>query len=331
MSTELNVNDDDAIEAALLAEDREHGRVDDEAGDEPAAQTDAEGQNKDQNQVQDEAPAQAAKPAGEEPAAEAAPAAAEAPAAEPVKPAGIASKDGKAVLPYAALKGARAETKHEREKRLEVEAERDALRQQLADYKAGKAPEADAISDEYLKEVEADFPQLAPLVKTIRATSKEVETLRASKAPAAKEEADDSDPLQEAIDSVPLLATWQAEDPEKFGRAVAIDRALEGSPKWQGKPLAERFAHVARQVATEFDIQIHDNTPPPTPPTKAKQDPEKAIQSATRVAPNTLSDFKGGAPDAQRDSIDRLPAHRQMSQVAKMSDADIDAWLAKVG
>lgn len=324
MNSFLNM-DDAAIEAELEAEDREYGRG--EAVEvEAQADTDAEPEE------EAEADSQETEPVAEEVVEAAAEESEATKPEEPAKPLGIASKDGKGLLPYAALKGARAETRRERDLRSQVESERDALKQQLEDLRAGKDPEAGEITEEYLQGVEADFPALIPLIKTMRATSKEVETLRAKATQVTVREAEtEDDPVQEAIDSVPLLAEWQAADPEKWERAKAIDRAFEGSPKWKDKPLAARFAHVAKQVADEFDIKSEADTPPLTTPTKPRQDPEKAIQSAKRAAPNTMSDFKGGSADSPDLSIDKMPANRQLSHVMKLSDAEIEAWLAKSG
>jgi hypothetical protein len=312
--SELNMDDDAAMEAAMEAEDREHGKQAEPKAEEAEEQVEAQ--------------------AEAEPEAEATEVAAEAatepePEAEPAKPAGVASKDGKAVLPYAALKGARAETRREREMRAQVEAERDALKQQLEQLKAGKSePEVDPLA-----ELVDDFPAAKALVDEVRALRAQVQVKATPTAPTAAAAAaavDADDPVQEAIDSVPLLAGWQAADPEKWARATALDNAIKGSPKWQSKSLEERFAHVAKLVADEFDIQ----TPEPASqakPTKARQDPDAVVQGAKRTAPNTLSDFKGGSSDSSQASIDRLSPRAMTSRAMDMTDDEIDRWLAKVG
>lgn len=295
-----------AENAAMAAENAEHGMLAD--GD-----------------VADEAADPEAKQ--DEPAAVAEETAAEA-VAEPAtaKATVVLGKDGTTVLPYGALKGARRETQQMR-----VRAER--AEQELADLKAGKtATDADGneLTDEYLAEVAADFPQLAPLVKAVQISAK------AAPKAAERDQSDDNeaadDPLQDAIDAVPLLAGWQAEDPEKWERAKALDRALDGSPKWKGKPLEERFAHVSRLVAAEYDIQVEQQAAaPPAIPTTSRKTPEQAIQSATRAAPNTLSDFKSGATDASRESIERMAPVQQVNKFERMSDDEIDAYLRKAG
>jgi hypothetical protein len=260
----------------------------------------------------------------------------------PEKPApaasGVMSKDGKTVLPFAVVQSARAEKKAERDARLAAEAERDALRQQLEDLKAGKTPTStvDDPLEAEIAEASVDFPLLGKLYEQNKELRKEVQAM-AKKAPAADTHTDaheksPADALQDDIDAVPVLATWQATDPEKFQRAQAIDVALHGSPKWRDKPRAERFAQVARQVAEEFDLQI-DEPPAPTPTktTPSRPDPKAVIAKAARAAPNTLSDFKNGAPDAGQERLERMPVTRQVARMAEMSDDEIDAYLARVG
>jgi hypothetical protein len=313
VATDLDDDDKEmaALEAAMAAEDQAHG-AGQVAGDEPATENaPAEGETTEQ--------------AAEPPVVETAPA----PAADPDKPAepaavvaGVLAKDGKTVLPYGALKGARREAQTYRQRAERAE-------QELADLKAGKKPEADAdaLTPEELAEMATDFPQLGKLARIVAKVSSQ----QAAPTPQAAEPDDDADPVQEAIDAVPLLADWQAGDADKFAAAIAADNALRNSPKWKDQPLTARFAHVAKLVAAEYDIQTPAAAASPTPAPTNRKNPEAVIQAAARAAPNTLSDLKGGAPDPSRDSIDRMPAAQQMRRMEDMSDAEIDAYLRKVG
>ncbi len=355
MSTNLSDLDPDspefeaALEAAQEAEDAER---------EASAQ--AEGTATDDTGDADEnADPEAAKPAvveAQEPAPE--PAAAEpAKAAEPAaaspatpKVAGVSSKDGKTVLPYAALQ---AERRAARSAAGRAEAAERALaetRQQLEDLKAGKQPppkasELEGMTEAELEEIKQDFPGMAKLVDVALATARQLAELKKAGKSAAGEaaataEQDEEAEAEEAIDSNPVLLGWMT-DPkhaDKFERAKVLDRALEGSPKWKDKPLAERFAHVTKLVADEFDIELPKaDTPEPEPEPQPqatkppKADPTAALQKAQRVAPNTLSDFKGGSADPNSERIENLPAQRMLSRFEDMSDAEIDAHLAKFG
>lgn len=247
-------------------------------------------------------------------------------------PAGVFSKDGKKVLPFAVVQAARHEKAAERQARLAAEARADALEQQLEALKSGKPlpSEDDDPLDAAVAAAAEDVPIVAELHKALKETRKQLQAMQGGKTAQEQEQEPQGNPLQDAIDSVPALAEWQATDAEKFQRAQAIDQALKDSPKWRGKPLAERFAHVARQVADEYDLQIDEDEPQPTPnPNKA--DPRAVVARATRSNPNTLSDFKNGAPDTTPNRIDKLPPARALQRMSTMSDEEIDAHLAKFG
>jgi hypothetical protein len=252
------------------------------------------------------------------------------------KPAGVSSKDGSRVLPYAALQGSRRETQHERAARMAAERERDELRQQLEDLKAGKTTPADQ-----LDELVIDFPQTEVLVTRLRTAEDELAELRKGAAPVSEPAAVDDEPTQilEAIDSVPLLSQWFHADRALFDRAAAFDVVLQTSPKWASRPLAERFAKASRMVAEELDLQVSEEDIPsfgaaqapakPPPPPPAAQ-AAAVIRNAPRVAPNTLSDFKGGAAP-RPDNVDGLSPSRQRDRFAGMSDEQISAYLRSVG
>lgn len=352
MSTNLSELEPDspefeaALDAAQEAEDAER---------EAAAQ--AEGQTTDVGEADDNADPEAAKPAvveakepdpaAADPAKAATPAAA-APATPKV--AGVASKDGKTVLPYAALQAERRAARNAAGRAEAAERALAEARQQLEDLKAGKQPppkasDLEGMTEAELEEIKQDFPSMAKLVDVALATARELATLKKAGKPAAEEaaattEQSEEAEFEEAIDSNPVLLEWMT-DPkhaDKFERAQVLDRALEGSPKWKDKPLAERFAHVTKLVAEEFNIELpkaNEPDPDPEPQPQAtktpKADPTAALQQAQRAVPNTLSDFKGGSADPNSERIENLPAQRMLSRFEDMTDAEIDAHLAKFG
>lgn len=317
---------DAAVEAAQAVEDAER---------EAAARTAAEaGDDQDPpDEGEDEAAA---------PAAEAAPPTTHEPEKQS-KPSGVLSKDGKTVLSFAVVQSARAEKAAERQARLAAEAERDALRQQLEDLKAGKKPaaEADDTLDDEIAEAAADFPLLGRIHEANKQLRTEIEELKLFKqirkdldaegVPDPAPEKNPAEALQDDIDAVPALAEWQAADPEKWARAVELDKALINSPKWRGKSQVERFAHVTTLVADEFDIQTETPAPALKSTTPNRADPKAAIANARRTAPNTLSDFKSGAPEANEARLDRMPPTKALARMEEMSDEEIEAHLAKFG
>lgn len=263
------------------------------------------------------------------------------PATEPEKPAqvaGVLGKDGQ-VLPHSVLKGAREEAKQHRLAKQAAEAEAAQLREKLAAFEKGPAKDMRERAEEGLltdeeREAFADSPvvKLEAAILEMRKLAKPEPTKAEAKP--AQEERSVEDEVQEAIDSVPALATWQASDPVKWKRAVEQDDTLRESPRWKGRPEAERFAYVAQLVqAKRFDDGEDDSLerellgpapPPPSPPkepttpAKGRQDPAKLVEQARRAAPNTLSDFKGGADPG-----------RQSVHYEDMTDDEIEADLRK--
>ncbi len=312
-----------AVIAAQNAEDEATGNTEATPDDEPEGEAQA---------VAKEEPA--------EPAAEAASEPATPPATEPAEPdngaiAGILSADGKRVLPYVALKAERRAANHERRLRETAERERDEALQRIEDLKAGKQPEeADpGLSEEDLEDLKLIGPAGEKAVARLRAAEEQLSRLKPA---AAEPEAEPEDPqqvareaIQEDIDSIPLLLSWQAADPEKFGRAVVLDNALKTSRKWADKPQAERFAHVTKLVADEFDIPFEQA--PRTTTTPAQADPKAVLKQAAREAPNTLSDFKGGAADQSELRIDKMAPAQALARMSKMTDDELERHLARSG
>lgn len=247
--------------------------------------------------------------------------------AEPEKVVGVASKDGTRVLPYAALQSERRAARTANARYEATARELEEAKQLIADMKAGKLPD-EGVSEADVIQMEEDFPDQG---KKMRALYEQNKQLEASKpAPKAQAEEVSDDPIQDAIDQVPLLVEWQHGDPEKFERAQALDTALSGSRKWAGKPVIERFEHVAKLVAEEFDVPVVQTSSETK--SKPSADPKKVIAQATRTAPNTLSDFKGGAsPDHGNVNFEKLSPASMLDKFSLMTDAEMDAHLAKLG
>lgn len=322
---------DDEIEARQRAADGETENtdppVDGEKGDDkpqadPAKADDA----KDDKPNADPAPAAAAAAPAADPAA--APAAGgEAQQAGKIE--GVLSKDGTRVLPYAALQAERRSARAASAKADRLATELEAAKQLIADMKAGKTPDTGEVTEEDVADMEANFPEQGKKMRALFEAAKATPKPAADPAPAAE---DGDDPVQDAIDQVPLLLDWQHGDPEKFSRAVEHDAVLVKSPKWAGKPAVERFAEAARRTAEEYDIEFpttqrSSSTAAPTAAPKSA-----AVQAAQRKPPESLSDFKGGSV-ADHASMDVAKASPQalLARMEGMSDDEIDAHLAKYG
>lgn len=330
--------------------------------DDPNLRQEGQGEGEQQQPTDAAQAAEAAAAAEAAKSAEAGTTTAEADAnADATKVAGVLGKDGKTVLPYAALAGTRRAAKQHRERAEAAERENEALRKQLEDVKAGRKPEKasadvpdlEGLTHEELEELKTDFPAMAKVVEVAQAALRRVADLEKKGAAAGKpektaegntegkQEEDEGDDVIDAIDANPALLSWMHENPAAFERAKAHDTMLKTSPKWQDKPLHERFAHVTKLVADEFDIalkpgdfyearqtQAPRNTPSQKP---SKADTTAAIAAARRTEPNTLSDFKGGQVDQTEQRIERMAPQQLVNRFLDMDPEDIDAALAKLG
>lgn len=252
---------------------------------------------------------------------------ADAPDTQIAKIEGVASKDGSRVLPYAALQAERRNARTANARYEATARELEEAKQLIADMKAGKTPEAGEVTEADVAQMEADFPEQG---KKMRALFERAQAAPVSKPSAATEQDVSDDPVQEAIDQVPLLVEWQTSDAEKFERAQEHDRVLANSPKWRDKPAVERFEHVAKLVADEYDIDYQPSKASDTKPTPSPA--KTAAEAAPRTNPNTLSDFKGGAvADHGSVNVKTMSPRSLLARYSDMTDADIDAELERLG
>lgn len=318
---------DDEIEARQRAEDGEeldaNPKVGDEADPDAAAADPAAGATKPAKTDSKDDPAAKADPdtpAADQPAGD-----------EPGKVEGVLSKDGARVLPYGALQAARRDARRAEQRVERTARELDEARQQIADLKAGKTPDSDELTEEKVADMEANFPDEG---KKLRTAFNRIQALEAKvpKAPEPQEPSDD--PVQDAIDQVPMLLDWQHGDADKFTRAVEHDAVLMKSPKWAGKPAVERFTEAARRVAEEYDLPFpaKDASAQQKAAAKPAATPSNAAPAAVRKTPETLSDFKGGAiPDHGTADVQKMAPTALLDRMNGMTDAEIDAHLAKYG
>lgn len=260
--------------------------------------------------------------------------------AEAGKVAGVASKDGTLVLPYSALQAERRSARHNAARAERAERESERLKQEIEDLRAGKSKESTELTEEEVQRMEADYPEDGKKWRAAFERTKELERQVAAAAP--KEPIEDEisdDPTQEAIDQVPLLVEWQ-HDPKAaplWERAIAVDNLLKDSPKWKDKPATERFERVAEMVAEEFDIEVPgkkagtEQASSTKQPAKPTTDAKRAVESAPRTPPSTLSDLKGGAvPDHGQLDLKNMSPRSMLAKFQDMSDEEMDRALAKL-
>lgn len=214
-------------------------------------------------------------------------------------PEGIASRDGKHIIPFWRLADAEAKAKEAADRVKELEA-------QLASGTAATS-QADApalLSEEELADIERDLPAIG---KMLRASQAQISTLSKTVGDLnARKTAEDQDEatviagqISEAIAATPKLAHLQATNPQGWTRAVEIDGMLRGKPEWQDKPFAERFAQVVKGYESLYgaiDAPAAAASPQDTQAAiQAKADAALASAAKGGAVPKSTSDIPGGA------------------------------------
>lgn len=276
-------------------------------------------------------------------------AAAAAPEKADAEPDGVATKDGKHIIPYAVLQA-------ERERASTTAKELETARAELAALTAAKAgapgvtpeiaapdqPKAGDMSDEDLAVLKEDFPtvynammaqraQLAAMAARLKPVQETVEQQEAAHKRTVAEE------VQSAIDATPKLALLKSSDPEQFALARQFDNMLKGQAAWQGKPLAERFAKVIQlveQTNGEIAIPVAVKAPPAAKTPEQLKAEAVAIAAASAAStktsvPTSLSDFPSGQHAAanEQEAAQNMTHAQLAAKFANMTTEQQDAYL----
>lgn len=266
------------------------------------------------------------------------------------EPQGIATKDGKHVIPYSVLKSERdrasraeqvATEMSERVKQLEamVQSGNQGAKQGES---ARTDPPQSAVSDlstEDLEQLKEDFPTV---YKAVMASMAAADRLKAQLEPVQKTvrnaEADAArsaqETVQDAIDSVPKLAHIQASNKDAFELAKSFDATLRTQSAWADKPLSERFAKVTEMVEAALGpIEVPGTAKPTTP---NAEDLKKAAQAKAAQAakagrtdvPTSLSEFPVGQHAAQdeREAAENMTALQLADKFASMTPDQMEAY-----
>ncbi|WP_429069148.1 hypothetical protein [Aeromonas veronii] len=230
----------------------------------------------------------------------------------------VMAKNGQHTIPYEVLEQARNETKQLREQLAQAQqakAERDKLQALLEKNGIDPSVDPDDISQEELEQLAQDYPDLG---KSIAAIARKLQKLEPQAAPQQVQPV--ANPVQAALQAVPDLAAWRDGDQDRFDMALTIDDKLQADPAWSNKPLAERFAEVARRTKLAFGDEVE------APPGKAAEKPADHIPSS----PSEL----GQTHHAPATGVERYGAMSQtelVGELGAMSDAQIEALLEQTG
>ncbi|MFM4985107.1 hypothetical protein ACEUB5_15590 [Aeromonas veronii] len=234
----------------------------------------------------------------------------------------VMAKNGQHTIPYEVLEQARNETKQLREQLAQAQqaqVERDKLQALLEKNGIDPSVDPDDISQEELEQLAQDYPDLG---KSIAAIARKLQKLEPQAAPQQVQPV--ANPVQAALQAVPDLAAWRDGDQDRFEMALTIDDKLQADPAWSNKPLAERFAEVARRTKLAFGDEVE------APPAKA---PSKAAEKPADHIPSSPSEL-GQTHHAPATGVERYGAMSQtelVGELGAMSDAQIEALLEQSG
>lgn len=265
------------------------------------------------------------------------------------EPEGVATKDGKHVIPYSVLQSERNARSRAEQLAREAQERVTALEAQVNSANQGanngesartnQGQTASDISDEDLEVLKEDFPTVYKAVMASMAAARALEaklapveeSVRSQEAERAQSA---TESVQEAIDSVPKLAHIQATNPEAFALAQQFDNTLRGQAAWADCPLSERFAKVAEMVEAtlgQIDLPGGQKTSQPSAEDLRKAAEAKARDNAKATrsnVPTSLSEFPAGQHAAQdeKEAAENLSALQLAEKFASMSPDQMDAY-----
>ncbi|MEJ0004363.1 MAG: hypothetical protein WDN30_14040 [Pararobbsia sp.] len=271
--------------------------------------------------------------------------------------AGVATKDGKHVIPYSVLKSERERASAAHTLATEMADRVRTLEAALAAAANGAKPgaaaraaaaataDAPVISDADLEALKDDFPTVYKAMQAQMALTRQLEAqLQDQKGFRQEiEEAstrDIQETIQDVIDANPKLAHVQANDPDTFALASQFDDTLKSHAAWKDKPMSERFAKVIEMVEqTNGAITVPGSKPSPKPaPTAtdlkaaAKAAAAAQAQANASTVPTSLSEFPVGDPPAQTETeaLSAMSHQALAEKFSKMTPEQMDAYLATI-
>ena len=264
--------------------------------------------------------------------------------------AGVATKDGKHVIPYSVLKSERDRASRAEQIAREAQERVSDLEAQLKAGNQGantgesartdpQTPPVGDLSQEDLDALKEDFPTVYKAVMASMAAARAIETKlqpveESVRSAEAERERTTADTVQDAIDSVPKLAHIQATDKDAFELAKQFDATLRTQTAWANKPLNERFAKVAEMVESAIGpIELPGNSQTASPSAgelakAALAKAEKDAKANRTNVPTSLSEFPAGQHAAQdeHEAAEQLTHQQLAEKFSRMNADEMDAY-----
>jgi hypothetical protein len=257
---------------------------------------------------------------------------------------GIASKNGKHIIPYDVL-----ET--ERQQKIEAQRRADELQAEIERLKnnpTGSTTQADlpvfnSMTEEQLAELKEFFPdqyeaivaqQAAALAANavIAEARGKLSTYEQQEAARRAEQAREAGKAAQAeIDNNPMLSFWQRNSPEIFAYCCKADDDLREDPETASLSITERFARVANMAAAKYGNPVQQQD-------SGKQE-EAKVDKKTEAKPDkpmpfySLSDIPGGeAPEAsERQRLEDANSVELGNRFMSMTEDQRAAFLNSLG
>jgi len=262
------------------------------------------------------------------------------------QPAGVASKDGKHVIPYEELRSTRERAARAEIMVQELTGKLEAMANEIQTGQTSKTRDiADIVDESMLANLREESPEIAGVIdKLIERNQTLAEQAHSAHAATADTERETRVQavisVEDAINAVPKLAHVRATDPDTFTAIAALDTTLGKQAAWKDRPLSDRFdAAVRMYEAANGDIELPGQQAKNAPPaqqlsadTNARVAAALAKADAAASGPSTLSDIPGGQPAAEstQDALTALSSTALTERFMNMSPEQIEAELARL-
>lgn len=262
---------------------------------------------------------------------------------EDAKPEGIATRDGKHVIPFEVLEKERSRAADleriaaEQAAQIEAYNTQASISQTKAEQDDGNA--ATLLTEEQLVELEADLPSIAAIFRAqqnqLKSFGNVVEQLNAERKSREEERAREvNNAVQKAIDANPKLIYLQSMKDVAWDRAASFDAVLRADPEWAGKTFDERFAKVVDLYeATYGEVKLPGQTPREPSQDELTKQAEAKLKAAKVMTPKSISDIPGGTIPAVDEVVAAMNSKSGAELTAdfmRMTPAQIDAALARL-
>lgn len=238
----------------------------------------------------------------------------------------ILSKDGKHQIPYDVLESERAQRQALAAENAQLKAEAgERERLQVLLEKHGIKPDADpdALDVEEIEQLAQDYPEIGKVLTGIASRLNKL-AQPAPQQPTQSQAPSVPNDVQTALQAVPELATWMEKDQDRATFAVSVDERLKEDPAWKDKPLAERFAEVAKRTKAAFGDPVEQQAPPAEKPA-----PQKKVEERDHI-PQSPSDLGQSVQhESKLEKYGGMSQEQLMAEMSNMSAAQIEALLAE--